>query len=129
MTYKPPFVISKDIFSLCQSIARELGVLEGAKLQATPVGLRKKNNIRTIQASLAIEGNLLSVEQITHLFEGKRVIGPKKDILEVKNALDVYESLGSIDPLSIDVFLKTHAVLTRELVNEPGCWRFQKGRA
>ena len=43
----------------------------------------EQNRIKTIHSSLKIEGNTLSVEQITALLENKRVIGPKKDIKEV----------------------------------------------
>jgi len=52
--------------------------------------LRKENRIRTIQASLAIEGNSLSLEQITAILSGKRVIGPQRDIVEVRNAIAPY---------------------------------------
>ena len=40
-----------------------------------------------------IEGNTLSEEQVTAIIENKRVIGPAKDILEVKNAIEVYNKL------------------------------------
>jgi len=66
-----------------QKIAYTLGLLEGAKLISTPVKLRRESQIRTIQSSLAIEGNQLSIEQVTGLLDGKKVIGPEKDIREV----------------------------------------------
>jgi len=81
MTYKPPFSITPRILSLSQNISHALGALEGERLGAAPVKLRRENNIKTIQASLAIEGNTLSLEQMTYIFEGKSVIGPKKDII------------------------------------------------
>lgn len=55
--------------------------------------LRKQNQIKTIHSSLRIEGNTLSVDQITAIIENKRVVGPEKDIKEVLNALDVYKQL------------------------------------
>jgi len=79
MTYKPPFSITPRIFALSQNISHALGILEGEKLDAEPIKLRRENNIKIIQSSLAIEGNTLSLEQVTALFEGKRVLGPKKD--------------------------------------------------
>ncbi len=57
MTYKPPFDLTPVILRYSQEILRELGVLAGSKLDIVPVKLRKLNSIKTIQASLAIEGN------------------------------------------------------------------------
>jgi len=38
--------------------------------------LRRDNRIRTIHASLAIENNSLSIDQMTDIINGKRVLGP-----------------------------------------------------
>jgi Fic family protein len=62
--------------------------------------LRKENKIKTIHHSLAIEGNTLTQEQVTALLEKKRVIGPKKQIREVINALNLYDRILSFDSLS-----------------------------
>ena len=51
--------------------------------------LRKENRIRTIRSTLAIENNSLTLEQITAIIEGKRVIGSINEIQEVKNAIQV----------------------------------------
>ncbi|CDH34590.1 hypothetical protein XBI1_340032 [Xenorhabdus bovienii str. Intermedium] len=55
--------------------------------------LRKDNRIRTIQASLAIKHNSLSIEQVTAIINGKRVLAPAKDNQEVRNAILAYEKL------------------------------------
>lgn len=44
--------------------------------------LRKINRIKTIQGSLAIEGNTLKTDQITALLEGKHVMGTIREIQE-----------------------------------------------
>lgn len=49
--------------------------------------LRKQNTIKTIHSTLNIEGNTLSLDQITAIIEDKKVIGSKKEIKEVLNAL------------------------------------------
>ncbi len=56
--------------------------------------LRRENRIRTIQASLAIENNSLSLEQVTALLDGKRVLGQPREIQEVRNAFVAYEQVG-----------------------------------
>lgn len=123
MTYTPPFSITPRILSLSQSISHAFGVLEGEKLDVEPVKLRRENNIKTIQSSLAIEGNILSLEQVTHIFEGVRVIGPKKDIIEVQNALLVYEKFDQLNPLSMRDFLYAHKLLLKGLIEDSGAWR------
>lgn len=123
MTYMPPFSITPRILSLSQSISHALGVLEGEKLDAEPIKLRRENNIKTIQSSLAIEGNTLSLQQVTHIFEGIRVLGPKKDIIEVQNALLVYGKFDQLNPLSIGDFLYAHKILMQDLIEDPGAWR------
>lgn len=123
MKTKPPFDITPFILTLCQEIAHELGVLEGAHLSPTPISLRRENKIKTIQSTLAIEGNTLTLEQITGIIEGKSVFGPRKDIQEVQNALRVYDSLNTLDPLSIAAFKKAHGLLMTHLIPENGQFR------
>lgn len=52
--------------------------------------LRKNNRIESIHSSLAIETNSLSFDQVKDVINGKVVIGPKKEIQEVKNAYNAY---------------------------------------
>ncbi|MBY0501741.1 MAG: Fic family protein [Alphaproteobacteria bacterium] len=123
MTYKPPFSITPCIIKLSQSISHALGILEGEKLDAEPIKLRQQNNIKTIQSTLSIEGNILSLEQVTDIFEGKRVLGLKKDILEVQNAIRVYEKFDQLNPTSLRDFLYTHGILMNNLIQNKGQWR------
>ena len=85
--------------------------------------LRRTNRIRTIYSSLAIEQNTLSLEQVTAVLNGKRVIAPPKDIAEVKNAYEIYEMMDSLNPYSVDDLLNAHAVMTKGLTEESGCFR------
>jgi Fic family protein len=123
MDTKPPFSITAVILDLSSHISHTLGFLSGARLQEVPVQLRRENSIKTVQASLAIEGNALTVDQVSALFDGKRVIGHKKDILEVQNALNVYAQLSTFSPLSVTDFKKAHAMLMHSLIEKTGIWR------
>jgi Fic family protein len=107
----------------CREIGYILGLLEGAKLVLTPIKLRKESQMRTIQSSLAIEGNQLTLEQVTKLLEGKKVIGPKKDILEVNNAIKVYKNLKTWNALSLISLKKAHHILMHGLIEDNGRWR------
>ena len=85
--------------------------------------LRKQSQIRTIHASLGIEGNTLSEEQITALIENKHVVGPQKDIKEVLNAFKVYNELKKFRYASEKDFLKAHKILMNERIENPGKYR------
>lgn len=123
MTYIPPFQITSKILSVSQQIARELGKLSSTSLYVGPIKLRRENSIKTIQASLAIEGNTMSLEQVTAILEGKKVAGPQKDIIEVQNASLLYRDLKSFDPLSSEDILRAHKILMNNLIENPGSWR------
>jgi Fic family protein len=90
---QPPYHITAAILALVAAISEKIGEVGANHLERPRAELRKSNRIKTIQSSLEIEGNTLSTDQITAIFEKKRVMGPSKDILEVKNAIDVYDRL------------------------------------
>lgn len=120
---KPPFEITNKIIRYVAEIAELVGKLTSTeRLSANPT-LRRTNRIRTIHGSLAIEQNTLSLEQVTAVLNGRHVLAPPKDIAEVRNAYEIYERLGELDPYSIDDLLTAHGIMTRELVEESGEFR------
>lgn len=119
---QPPFEITNTSIAAVAEIAERIGALTARNGAADPV-LRRTNRIRTIQGSLSIEQNTLSLEQVTAVLDGKQVLAPPKDIAEVKNAYEIYERLDELDPYSADDLLKAHAVLMRGLVEERGVFR------
>lgn len=120
---KPPYSISSEILSLISSISEKLGEINAVYLQTPRTELRKANRIKTIQSTLEIEGNTLSIDQVTAIIENKRVLAPKKDILEVQNAVKVYDSLQNFKSSSLSSFLKAHGMLMKGLVRLPGKFR------
>ena len=120
---KPPFEITNAILDDIAEIAELVGHVNASQdLSANPT-LRRTNRIRKIYSSLAIEQNTLSLDQVTAVLNGKRVIAPPKDIAEVKNAYEIYEMMESLNPYSVDDLLSAHGVMTRGLVDESGCFR------
>jgi Fic family protein len=117
---KPPYTITGKILKLVASISEKIGEVNAAHLNKPPTALRKKNRIKTIHSSLEIEGNTLTIEQITAIIENKRVTGPKKDILEVKNAIAVYDDLDQLNPYSFASFCAAHAMLMNGLIPSAG---------
>ena len=120
---KPPFEITNTILDEIAEIAELVGQVNASLGLSSNPTLRRTNRIRTIYSSLAIEQNTLSLEQVTAVLSGKRIIAPPKDIAEVKTAYEIYELMDSLDPYSVDDLLKAHGVMTRGLVEESGCFR------
>jgi Fic family protein len=85
--------------------------------------LRRINRIRTIQDSLAIEGNTLSEAQITAILEGKRVMAPPKEIQEARNAIKAYEQFEQWQSTSEKHLLTAHQTLMAGLIDDAGFYR------
>lgn len=85
--------------------------------------LRKLNRILSVHASTAIEGNQLTLGQVTDVINGKPVWGPPKDIKEVQNAWHAYTEMPGYAPWSVQDLLRAHAHLTDALIGESGQFR------
>lgn len=125
VSVKPPYDITPKILKLISSISEKLGEVNANYLSKQSPQLRKQNRIKTIHSSLQIEGNTLTEEQITALIDNKRVVGPQKDVLEVLNAIKVYENLKEYNAISEKSFLKAHKELMSGLINNSGKYRTQ----
>lgn len=117
---KPPYSITPTILSLISAVSEKIGAINTLHIHSPKAELRKTNRIKTIQSSLEIEGNTLSIEQVTDILENKRIIAPKKDIQEVKNAIAVYNILDKLEATSLPSFLKAHALLMKDLSTSAG---------
>lgn len=122
---KPPYDITPNILSLITSISEKVGAINANYLNKPSPKLRKENRIKTIHSSLKIEGNTLTEEQITALLENKRIIGPKKDVKEVLNAIEIYEHLENYNPFKEKSFLECHKHLMESLIEDAGKYRKQ----
>ena len=125
VSMKPPYDITPNILKRISSISEKIGEVNANYLSKQSPQLRKQNRIKTIHSSLQIEGNTLSEEQITALIENKRVIGPEKDVMEVLNAIKVYEKLKNYTYSSDKSFLKAHQQLMMGLIDSAGKYRKQ----
>jgi Fic family protein len=120
---KPPYEITSEILALTSSISKKIGEIKSAKLIKPPTELRKRNRIKSIQSSLEIEGNTLTIEQITDLINNKRVLAPQKDITEVKNAIELYSKLNEFNAYEIDSLCRAHGILMNTLIENAGQFR------
>lgn len=115
MTDKMTFLIAE--------ISEQVGRITVLQEGAISPHLRRENRIRTIHSSLAIEHNSLSLEQVTAILDGKRVLGNPNEIKEVQNAYEAYELMLRLDPSSVDDLLKAHKLMMNGLVPENGKFR------
>lgn len=123
MSYEPPFTITSQIIDLISQISEGVGEINSLENSPRHLELRKENRIKTIHSSLAIENNSLSLEQITAIIEGKRVLGSPNEIQEVKNALQAYELLLTLNPYEEKDLLKAHKLMMADLVERNGKYR------
>lgn len=120
---KPPYILTSEILKLVSEVSHKIGEVNASFLTKQSPELRKRNRIRTIQASLAVEGNTLSLDQITAIIENKRVLGPAKDIKEVANAIEVYKQLNRFNPFIQKSFFAAHKILMQGLIKNAGQYR------
>lgn len=125
VNYVPPFTITNKMLDYVSNIMEKIGKLDNyTNFNKMPI-LRKNNRIKSIHSSLAIEANSLSLGQVKDVIAGRTVIGPQKEIQEVKNAYNAYEMINSVDAYSIKDLKKVHGVITYLTVDESG--EFRKG--
>jgi Fic family protein len=128
MNYNPPYTITNEILDLIVKTSEALGALkiyESLMRKTSLPHLKKNNPIKTIQSTLAIEQNTLTLEQVTAVINGEKVAGNPREILEVQNAFRAYNEIDSFNPSEIDDFLKAHKILMKDIIDE--CGSFRKG--
>lgn len=122
-TYSPPFVLCAKTNNLVAEISTLVGQIIITEDLADILRLRRENRIKTIQSSLAIENNTLTIEQVTAVLNGKVVLAPPNEILEVLNAGKAYELMSALDPCSMNDLLKAHAAMLEGLKEDAGQFR------
>lgn len=121
--YQPPFTMTEKITNLIVEIGEYVGTITTYDAMCPNPILRRENQIKTIHSSLAIEQNTLTLEQVTDILNGKRILGPPQDIQEVKNAYEAYERISSLNPYNMKNLLQAHKIMMGGLVREAGSFR------
>ena len=125
MAYEPSFKRTDVIDALCMEIAELVGMLSPQAPLSTSPTVRRELRIQTIYSSLVIEGNKLDERAVSAIIDGKRVLGDRRDILEVENARAAYDLIPELDPHSLEDLLRVHRVMMGGLVPDAG--RFRSG--
>ena len=82
--------------------------------------LAKTSLIRSVNSSLAIEGNCLEPYEVADIIDRKTVIGPFDEIVETRNALEAYGNIEDWEAWSMDDFLEAQDTMMFGLVETPG---------
>ena len=122
-TYVPPYTLTDAMLSAVAEIAAKAERIHLSQSFEARPQLRRNNRIRSIHSSLAIEANSLSLDQVRSVIDGKLVLGPAREIQEVKNAYQAYDLLGQFDPYSLEELKRLHGVMTAALVQQSGMFR------
>lgn len=120
--FKPNFRYTEKIVSDLTHIAaaREL-VLNSPFIPKWEVSLRREAIIRCAHSSTAIEGNRLSLEQVSDLAQGREIMATRKDKQEVLNYLKVLQSIDKLTDGKIHEknLLLIHKLLTQATLENP----------
>ena len=122
-SYIPPFTVSADAINLIAEVSAQIERYAIRLEQEDGLRLRKANRIKTIHSSLAIEGNMLSEDEVRDIVDGKNVVAPIRQIQEVKNAIKTYELYPTLDAFNEKDLLKAHGVMMQALVDDAGHYR------
>ena len=121
--FKPEFKYTHKIVNLLTKIssARDL-ILNSPLIPKWEVTIRREAIIHSAHSSTSIEGNRLSLEQVSELALGREVMASRKDKQEVLNYLKVLENLGRLvdgQEISEKNILNIHKMLTKDTLENP----------
>jgi len=128
--FKPNFrYTDKIVRSLVKiSSAREL-ILNSPLIPKWEISLRKEAIIRSAHSSTSIEGNRLSLAQVSALAKGREIAASRKDKLEVLNYLKTLEGINKLTDnkeISEKNILRIHKMLTSgTLENTSDCGKYR----
>ncbi len=128
--FKPNFKYTNKIVNnlLKISNAREV-ILNSPFIPKWEVTLRREAIIRKAHSSTAIEGNRLSLRQVSELAHGREVMASRKDKQEVLNYLTVLESMEELTDgkrIAEKDILSIHRMLIEgTLENNSDCGRYR----
>lgn len=121
--FKPKYSITPNVLNNLIKTAEAKAVIDNAYLVPKwEVALRREALIKNAHASTSIEGNPLSLEQVSELAMGRDIMATRKAKAEVLNYLKVLEDLPGFaedGKITEKVILKIHRLLTKDVLENP----------
>src|SRR3989339_273059 len=121
--FNPNFRYSHKIVNALTQIsaAREM-ILNSPLIPKWEVTLRRESIIHSIHSSTSIEGNHLSLEQVSDLAQGREVTATRKDKQEVLNYLKALENIAKLadgSEITEPGLLNIYKILTKDTLAKP----------
>ena len=120
--FKPVFNYTDHIVKNLTFIAESKAIITNSSLiPEWEVSLRKDAIIRSAHSSTAIEGNPLTLKEVSDLAQGREVMARRKDQLEVLNyfeALDKIPNFASRNPFTLEDLLEVHKTVTKNTLEK-----------
>ncbi|MCK5581473.1 MAG: hypothetical protein KAJ18_09410, partial [Candidatus Omnitrophica bacterium] len=121
--FNPNFKYTNRIVSNLVEIAsaREI-ILHAHLVPKWEVSLRRDALIKAAHASTAIEGNPLTLEEVSQLAQGRKVTATRKAQQEVLNYLHVLEKIEKYadgDEITVKGILKLHEDVSKDILDLP----------
>jgi len=117
---KPKFKLTPELLSNITQIERLYGQIEGLKIpQKLELNLHRDNLMQSSYVSNSIEGNPMSLREVTNLLLGDRVPVNREE-KEVKNYFDILQNLKNYTKKEIDLplILDIHKQLVQGVKDE-----------
>lgn len=122
--FKPNFRYTNKIVRNLTLIAEARAIVINAPLiPKWEISLRREAFLRSAHSSTSIEGNPLSLEQVSELAAGRDIMVRRKDKQEILNYLEALEKIPGFAKeinLKVNDFLKIHEIVTKETLENPG---------
>jgi Fic family protein len=120
--FKPNFTYTNKIVKNLTFIAEAKAIILNATIiPKWEVSLRKDAILKSAHFSTAIEGNPLTIEEISALADGRNIMAMRKDKQEVLNYIDTLKEIpyfSSFNPLNLNELLEIHHSLTKETLEK-----------
>ncbi len=122
--FNPNFTYThKIVNNLVEIASAREAVLNSYLVPKWEISLRRDALIRAAHASTAIEGNPLTLEEVSQLAQGRKVMATRKAEQEVLNYLKVLENIEKYQEqgkITGKIILKLHKDVTRETLDNLG---------
>jgi len=123
MIFKPNFnYTNKIVRNLTAISASRTFILNAPLIPKWEVSLRREATLKSAHSSTAIEGNPLSLEEVSKLAAGRDIMVQRKDKQEVLNylkALEMVPDFAEREPFIVKNFLKVHKIVTNKTLENP----------
>jgi Uncharacterized conserved protein len=121
--FKPNYKYSNKIIKNLTAVAEARAIILNSPLiPKWEVSLRREALLKSAHSSTAIEGNQLSLDEVSLLQQGREIMASRRDRQEVLNYLEALNRINDFaagSQFNIIDFLEMHKTITKDTLNNP----------